>query len=139
MKGIKWIILTFFLPITVLASDKWTNEVIRFSNSIKKELPASQKLALVSHWVTQEFSKLRPDPVKDPAGSLEFGEYELVLLDLIENLKNPSPLEASTETKIQFDCEYFLLHWQINLQPQGETLENSTIKTLKPLIQKFCP
>jgi hypothetical protein len=134
----KAIIMALVFPITGIASDKLSTEVMTFSNSIKKEMTASQKLTVLSNWVTRDFSKLRPDPVKDPSGSLEFGEYELVLIDLIENLKKPRLRKPGTEPKIQFDCEYFLLHWQVNLQPQGETLENSTLKTLKPLIQKFC-
>jgi hypothetical protein len=135
------ICLSFLLSLLsqiALAKEAWEIEVERITQKIDAHQSNPEKLSQLTKWVTDDFLKLRPDSVMNPSQALEFGEYELILLDLIETVKTPSLLSPNTGVSTQFDCEYFLLHWQLGLQPQGETLENKPLKTLAPLIKKFC-
>lgn len=126
-------------PTAGLCSDSVPKEIERFTKTIVKSEPQEKKLLALKKWVTTDFIKLRPDAISNQQDALEFGEYELILLDLIDQVTTPSLNQLSDNPKALFDCEYFLLHWQLGLQPQGETLKNKPLKTLKPLIKKFCP
>jgi len=121
-----------------LAKMPWEIEVEKITRKMDSIQSNAEKLTLLTKWVTDDFLKTRPDSILSPSLALEFGEYELVLLDLIEAVKTPKLLSPGGEVTNRFDCEYFLLHWQLGLQPQGEILINKPLKTLAPLIKKFC-
>jgi len=124
---------------TSMAFEALSKEVGQFTQSLNTKTTKEEKIKQLSRWVTVDFIKLKPDPVASPQKSAIFIEYNLVLTSLMFDLKSEGSRRAGTGSNLKFNCEHFLTHWQVNLQPKGEVLENKTLINLKPLIEKFCP